>query len=77
MTIREVTDSDFPQLQEFLSPRESTCVTLCANVRKKKLEKIFVITSGLSTPSTGSGTVGTAESGVPEALEGPSLKGLS
>ena len=59
MTIREAIDSDFPQLQEFLIPWESTCVTLCSNVRKKKLEKIYVITEG--DPSTGSGTVGTAQ----------------
>ena len=42
MTIREATDSDFPQLQEFLIPWESTCVTLCSNVRKKK-EKIYIV----------------------------------
>ena len=42
MNIREATDSDFPQLQEFLIPWENTCVTLCSNVRKKK-ENIFVI----------------------------------
>ena len=60
MTIREATDSDFPQLQEFLIPWESTCVTLCSNVRKKK-EKIYIVEIGPSTPSTGSGTVGTAQ----------------
>ena len=45
MTIREATDSDFPQLQQFLTPWESTCVTLCSNVRKKK-DKIYVISDG-------------------------------
>ena len=62
MTIRAATDSDFPQIQDFLIPWESTCVTLCSNVRKQKLGKIFVITSG---PSRASGTAdfasGTAE----------------
>ena len=42
MTICEATDSDFPQLQDFLLPWENTCVTLCSNVRKKK-EKLFII----------------------------------
>ena len=42
MTIREAADNDFPQLQEFLIPWESTCVTLCSYVRKKK-DKIYVI----------------------------------
>ena len=42
MTIREAVDNDFPQLQEFLIPWESTCVTLCSYVRKKK-DKIYVI----------------------------------
>ena len=59
MTISEAADSDFSQLQEFLIPWESTCVTLCSKVRRKKLEKIFVITK--DDPSTGSRTVGTAQ----------------
>ena len=47
MIIRSATDNDFPQLQEFLLPWESSCVTLCSFIRKKKLEKIYVITSGV------------------------------
>lgn len=42
MNIRPGNESDFSQLQEFLLPYESSCVTLCSNVRKKK-GNIFVI----------------------------------
>ena len=51
MTISEASQDDYSQIQEFLIPWEPSCVTLCANVRRKK-GKIFVIKS----PSTGSGT---------------------
>ena len=57
-------DFDFSLLQAFLEPWESTCVTLCSYVRKKKLEKMYVII-GDPEPAV-----------VPEALEGPKIKGL-
>lgn len=54
MTILPAVDSDFSLIQDFLLPYESSCVTLCSNVRRKK-EGVYVIRDP-STPSTGSGT---------------------
>ena len=62
MNILSAQDFDFSLLQAFVEPWESSCVTLCAKLRKKKLEKIYVITDG--------------GPGVPEALEGPQIKGI-
>ena len=42
MLIRQAADSDFSQLQDFLIPWESSCVTLCSFVRKKK-ENIYFL----------------------------------
>lgn len=42
MNIVSAQDFDFSLLKAFLEPYESTCVTLCSHVRKKK-EKLFVI----------------------------------
>ena len=53
MTISEATDSDFSQLQEFLIPWESTCVTLCSKVRRRKKDNIYVITSAVPEPVEG------------------------
>ena len=53
MQIVEAATFDFSLFQAFLAPRESECVTLCSYVRKKKLEKMYVIEGG---PSTGSET---------------------
>ena len=55
MEIVSAQDFDFSLLQAFLEPWESTCVTLCSYVRKKKLEKLYVLAEG---PSTSSGTTG-------------------
>ena len=44
MNIVSAQDFDFSLLKAFLEPHESTCVTLCSYVRKKKLEKVYVIT---------------------------------
>ena len=55
MEIVSAQDFDFSLLQAFLEPWESTCVTLCSYVRKKKLEKLYVLAEG---PSTSSGTAG-------------------
>ena len=54
MTILPAADSDFSLIQDFLLPYESSCVTLCSNVRRKK-DGVYVI-KGPSTPSTSSGT---------------------
>ena len=43
MQIVEAGTFDFSLLQTFLEPWESSCVTLCSYVRKKKLEKMYVI----------------------------------
>lgn len=51
MEIVAAGQDDYEQIQKFLEPWESCCVTLCSNVRRKK-DKIFVIRD----PSTGSGT---------------------
>ena len=51
MTILQAADSDFSLIQDFLLPYESSCVTLCSNVRRKK-DGVYVIRG----PSTGSGT---------------------
>ena len=53
MNIVTAENYDSSLLQAYLEPWEYTCVTLCSYVRKKKLEKVFVITDG---PSTSSGT---------------------
>ena len=42
MTITSVTQEQYAPIQAFLEPYESTCVTLCSFVRKKK-EKLFVL----------------------------------
>ena len=47
-------DSDFSLIQDFLLPYESSCVTLCSNVRRKK-DGVYVIRD-TAAPSTGSGT---------------------
>ena len=51
MQILSAQTFDFSLLQAFLEPYESSCVTLCADVRKKKVEKIFVLCDGPSTSS--------------------------
>ncbi len=45
MQIVDAGTFDSSLLQEFLLPYESSCVTLCSHVRRKK-EKIYVITEG-------------------------------
>jgi ribosomal protein S18 acetylase RimI-like enzyme len=45
MTITAATQDQYEQIQAFLEPWESSCVTLCSHVRKKK-DKIFLITPG-------------------------------
>ena len=66
MEIAAAVQDDYEQIQHFLEPWESCCVTLCSNVRRKK-DKIFVI-RGSAGPSTGSGTadfgLGTADFGL-------------
>ena len=42
MTILPAADSDFSLIQDFLLPYESSCVTLCSNVRRKK-KGVYVI----------------------------------
>ena len=55
MKITAAQQDEYEQLQDFLSPWEPTCVTLCSHVRRKK-EKVYLIREDPSTPSTGSGT---------------------
>ncbi|MBO4533596.1 MAG: hypothetical protein J5726_07880, partial [Treponema sp.] len=65
MNIISAQDFDFSLLQAFVEPWESSCVTLCVKLRKKKREKIYVITDG--GPSRASGTAVVSDSpGVPE-----------
>lgn len=45
MTILRAADSDFSLIQDFLLPYESSCVTLCSNVRRKK-DGVYVIKDG-------------------------------
>ena len=52
MKITAAQQDEYEQLQDFLSPWEPTCVTLCSHVRRKK-EKVYLIRED---PSTGSGT---------------------
>ena len=46
MNIVTAENYDSSLLQAFLETWEYTCVTLCSYVRKKKLEKVYVITDG-------------------------------
>ena len=73
MNIINAAAFDSSLLKTFLEPWEYSCVTLCSHVRKKKFEKLYVIAEGgPSTPSTSSGTTGTAD----VAAEGPGILGI-
>ena len=60
MTILQAADSDFSLIQDFLLPYESSCVTLCSNVRRKK-DGVYVIRGPSlrqAQDKLGSGTTG-------------------